>query len=62
MKLVTTHRHIFIFTEIKLSIYCCICQFRKAAEELGNKLCCQALLFWTTLYTIQNDLVRILVL
>ncbi len=57
-----THRHVLIFTKIKLSIDGCVGQFGKAAEELGNELCCQTLLLRATLHAIQDDLVGILVL
>ena len=57
-----TNRDIFILTKIKLSIYGGISEFRKAAEELGNKLCCQAFLLGAALYTIQDHLVSIFVL
>lgn len=57
-----THRHIFILAKIKLSIYGCISQLRKAAEKLGNKLCCQTFLLGATLHTIHDYLVGIFVL
>lgn len=58
----STHRHILIFTQIKLSINGCVSHFWKAAEEFGNKLSCQALLLWPPLHAIQDDLVGIFVL
>ena len=57
-----THRHIFIFTEVKLGIDGSIGKFGKAAKKLWDELCSETLLLWATFDAIQNNLVGILML
>lgn len=57
-----THRHILIFTQIELSIDGRVRHFWEAAEELWDKLSCQALLLRAALHSVQDDLVGMFIL